>query len=161
MSELMQVGILLGYIFNHKSFEMNKGIFVEIIIYLFVFLFAYASISKLLDFQNFNIQLNKSPLVAPFSKLLVLGLPALEILISVILLYGRARLYGLYASFTLMVLFTAYIFTILHFSRTIPCSCGGILALMGWKTHFYFNVLFVLLASAAIFLYPKSAEQQR
>jgi len=139
---------------------MKKEIVVEIIIYLFVYLFGYASVIKLLDFQNFNIQLEKSPLVAPFSGLLLFGLPVLEILVSVILLYKKVRLFGLYASFTLMVLFTAYIFAILHFSKTIPCSCGGILALMGWKTHLYFNITFVLLASTAILWYPKSAEQR-
>lgn len=134
---------------------MRKGTGTEIIIYLFVFLFAYAALSKLLDFQNFKVQLEKSPLLTSFSALLVVTIPLLEILISVILLINRTRLIGLYASFTLMVLFTGYIFAILHFSPSIPCSCGGILAKMGWNTHLYFNILFVGLALTAIFWYPK------
>ncbi len=115
--------------------------------------------SKLLDFQNFRVQLEKSPLLSGFSGMLVFVIPLVEILISVILLINRIRTIGLYASFTLMVLFTGYIFAILHFSPTIPCSCGGVLAHMGWNTHFYFNILFVLLAFTALRLLPKAGEQ--
>jgi hypothetical protein len=138
---------------------MKKEIVVDIISYLFIFLFVYASVSKLLDFQNFKVQLEKSPFLSGFSGLLVYIIPLLEILISVILLNNRIRTIGLYASFTLMVLFTGYIFAILHFSPTIPCSCGGVLAHMGWTTHFYFNILFVLLAFTAIRLLPKAEER--
>src|SRR3970040_1025074 len=51
-----------------------------------------------------------------------------------------------------MVMFTAYIFIILNYSPFVPCSCGGILEKMGWKEHFIFNFVFIILAAAGIMI---------
>jgi hypothetical protein len=60
-------------------------------------------------------------------------------------------------------MFTAYIITILNFSEYIPCSCGGILQNMTWKTHLVFNIGLVLLSIAGILIetYSKNAEEER
>jgi len=63
------------------------------------------------------------------------------------------RLTALYAAFSLMVMFTAYIAFILNFSDYIPCSCGGILEKMSWKEHLIFNSGFVIIALIGIALH--------
>lgn len=127
-------------------FQMKKNIISEIVSALFVILFIYASLGKLQDFEKFRVQLGKSPLITAYAGFIAWVIPTVEIVVAFLLILKRFQLIGLFASFTLMVLFTAYIFTILKFSEYIPCSCGGILQNMTWSYHLIFNLTFVALA---------------
>lgn len=42
-------------------------LFVQVVSYLYILLFVYASISKLLDFENFQVQLAQSPLLSAYA----------------------------------------------------------------------------------------------
>ncbi|WP_163409770.1 MauE/DoxX family redox-associated membrane protein [Flavobacterium ajazii] len=132
-----------------------KSIIIEIICYLYVLLFVYAAVSKLLDFENFQVQLGQSPLLNPFAGEISWSVPLFEILTAVLLMIPKYRKVGLMIAFALMVLFTAYIYFILNFSSFVPCSCGGILEKMGWKEHFIFNCLFIALAVTGLLLICK------
>src|SRR6266478_713273 len=112
-----------------------KTILIEIISGLFILLFVYAAASKLIDYQNFRIQLGQSPLLTAFAGWVSWVIPFLEIIISIMLAFPKSRLFGLYASFSLMVMFTAYIIAITKFSDYVPCSCGGVLQNMSWSQH--------------------------
>src|ERR1051326_8539250 len=89
---------------------------VEIISALLILLFVYAATSKLLDYQKFQVQLSQSPMLTAFSRWIALIIPAVEILIAAMLAIPRFRLIGLYASFSLLVMFTGYIIAITKFS---------------------------------------------
>jgi len=129
-----------------------KNIILNSICYLYVLLFVYAAVSKLLDFVNFRVQLGQSPLLSAFAGFVAWSVPVVELLIVIMLLFPRFRLTALFASFSLMVMFTAYIFIILNYSSFIPCSCGGILEKLGWKEHLVFNMLFIILAIVGILI---------
>ena len=135
--------------------------FLAFICLLFILLFVYAAVTKLLDFENFQVQLGQSPLLSAFAGWVSWGVPITEILIAIVLLFPRYRLVGLFAAFSLMVLFTTYIIIILNFSSFIPCSCGGILEKMSWTQHLVFNSLFVLLAAAGILLLAGGVSEER
>lgn len=139
--------------FNQIAPNMKKKeTFVEIITFLFILLFVYAAVSKLLDVEKFKVQVGQSPLLTNMAGFIVWFIPGIEILISLMLVFPRTRLIALYASFSLMVMFTAYIIAILNFSETIPCSCGGVLSSLGWKEHLIFNFGFVLLGLVGVVL---------
>lgn len=133
-----------------------KSILLNSICLLYILLFVYAAVSKLLDFENFQVQLGQSPLLSAFAKYVALAVPIIELIIAILLIFPKYRLVGLFASFSLMILFTAYIYIILNYSSFVPCSCGGILEKFGWMEHLIFNILFVLLALIGILLlvYP-------
>ena len=133
---------------KHKT----KSIILEIICFLFILLFVYAAMSKLLVFDEFKIQIGQSPMLTPFVSIVAWTIPCLEIVIALMLILPRFRLLGLYAAFNLMVLFTVYIFIILNFSNDIPCSCGGVLEKLGWTEHLIFNIVFVILAVIGILI---------
>lgn len=135
-----------------KLAAKTQSLIVEIIALLYVLLFVYAAVSKLLDFDTFQVQLGQSPLLSAFARWVAFGVPFLEFFIVLLLLFPKWRLIGLYAAFSLMVLFCAYIVVILNFSSFVPCSCGGILENMSWKQHLVFNVLFVILALIGIYI---------
>lgn len=125
---------------------------VLVISYLLILLFLYAAANKLMDYQKFQVQLGQSPILTGFAPFVAWFIPAIEVIISVLLIFQGTRLIGLYASFSLMVMFSAYIFIVLKFAVRVPCSCGGILDKMGWTEHLIFNLVFVLLAAVGIIL---------
>lgn len=137
-----------------NTFHKYRGVIVEIISALFVLLFVYAALSKVQDFQKFRIELGKSPILNVFSDYAAIAVPTIEIVISLLLVTKRFQYAALYASFSLMVIFSLYILVILNLSSYIPCSCGGILENMSWKQHLIFNIAFVVLAIIAILLHP-------
>jgi uncharacterized membrane protein YphA (DoxX/SURF4 family) len=132
--------------------EKIKTVLKVTITYLFAFLFTYAAVSKILDYHDFSIKLGQSPLFSAFAGWVAIGVPVVELLIVVMLCFPRWRFMGLFASFCLMVTFTAYIVIILNFSSYVPCSCGGILQDMGWTEHLIFNIAFVILALIGLLL---------
>ena len=128
--------------------------FISTVSLLFILLFVYAGASKLIDYENFRVQLGQSPILSYYADWIAWAVPAFEIVIALMLSFPRTKLPALFASYILMLLFTAYIFIILNFSESIPCSCGGILEKMGWDEHLIFNIGFVIMAFAAIVCYP-------
>ncbi|QQX76467.1 MULTISPECIES: MauE/DoxX family redox-associated membrane protein [Aequorivita] len=135
-------------IFNKKHWELT----INVISLLFIVLFVYAAISKLLDFETFTVQLAQSPVLSAYAGIIAWMVPSMEICISVLLISERTRTLALYAAFFLMIMFTAYIFIILNYSDFIPCSCGGVLENLSWTQHLIFNVVFIAMAAVAIFL---------
>jgi len=131
---------------------MKKTVIIDIICFLFIVLFVYAAVFKLIDVQKFRVQIGQSPFLTNIAPFVAWFIPITEILVALLLAIPRFRLTGLYASFSLMVMFTAYIIVILNFSKHIPCSCGGVLETLGWTEHLIFNVGFILLAVVGVFL---------
>ncbi len=129
-----------------------KTIALETISFLFIILFAYAAVTKLLDYQKFAVQIGQSPLLNDFAGWIAWVIPTIEIVIAAMLATPRLRLIAMHAAFSLMVMFTTYIIVILNFSSNIPCSCGGVLEKLGWTEHLIFNVAFILLGLAGIIL---------
>lgn len=119
--------------------------------YFFMLLFFYAAVSKLMDFERFQVQLAQSPMFGNYSNGGVYLTIASELTVVFMLLLKRYRLTGLYAALGLMTAFTVYIYAILNYSDSIPCSCGGILENMDWNTHLLFNLLCVALAIVGVY----------
>lgn len=130
-----------------------KKYVVEVICYLYILLFVYAAVSKLLDFENFKAQIGQSPLLSPFADFISVSVIVVEIIIAIMLSIPKVKYTALLLVAALMSMFTAYIVIILNYSSFIPCSCGGILEKLGWGEHLVFNSVFLLLALAAIRLH--------
>lgn len=130
-----------------------RTILLELICLLYILLFVYAAVSKLLDFENFQVQLGQSPMLREFVLYLSYGIPAVELILALLLLLHKTKIIGLYCAFGLMISFSIYLFILIKYSAYIPCSCGGILEKMDWEAHLFFNVFFVIMAVIAIRLY--------
>jgi len=132
---------------------MIRKITIETITIIFIVLWVYAALSKLLDYNTFLFQLGQSPYTSDFSKPISIMLPVTELILACLLLDKRTKMLALYASFFLMVFFTGYIYSLLHYSYYVPCSCGGILGKLSWGSHLLFNFGFMLIALVAIVIY--------
>ena len=136
---------------------MIRKYFILSTVLLLIFLFIYASVTKLFDFYTFSFQLGKSPLIPQnLTWLTALAIPLGELIIVLLLIFDKHRLLGLYLSFLLMTLFTVYLFYILKYSYYIPCSCGGILGKLDWESHIYFNIFFIGISGISVLLYNKN-----
>lgn len=133
---------------------LRKGV-LETISILFILLFVYTAISKLLDYEDFRVVIGQSPLLTRFAPVLAIVVPLAEIVIALLLAIPRYRRTGLFASFAMMVLFTTYIIVLVTLAERIPCSCGGVISRMTWEQHLYFNIFFVLLALLGMWLHTR------
>jgi uncharacterized membrane protein YphA (DoxX/SURF4 family) len=134
---------------------MLKRTIPSVVALLLVVLFLYTGISKLMDYTVFKEQIAESPILAPIAPLIAWALPLVEFAVAVALFIPAWRLWGLYASSVLMLLFTGYIAALLSFSEELPCSCGGILQEMSWQQHLVFNITFTVLAIVSAILERK------
>ncbi|PKO99285.1 MAG: hypothetical protein CVU03_02440 [Bacteroidetes bacterium HGW-Bacteroidetes-2] len=134
------------------KFASIKKFLLDVLVFLFILLFVYASVSKLVDYETFENQLGQSPLLSAFAGWVAPGLIIIELLIALFLIFERTRLIALFGFYSMMVLFTTYIIIILNFTDFIPCSCGGVLEQLGWTEHLIFNVGFMGLGVVGIFI---------
>src|SRR5690606_9178277 len=131
----------------------HNGITVEIISILYVVVFAFTGLTKLMEGDRFFNNLNNSPILPDviwLSYIISWVIPTLEIAIALLIAIPKTRLKGFYGALGLMVTFTIYVTGIVFFSPYTPCSCGGILTLLTWPQHLIFNVGLIILALVAI-----------
>jgi len=144
-----------------NDFRINNPIFIaDIISGILLLLFLYTYLSKLADFETFKNVLSASPLLKPVAGVVAWLLPVTELVIVVFLFIPALRLKGLYASFILISMFTLYLIYMITFTPDLPCQCGGVLKLLTWPQHIFFNLFFILLSLSGIILYQRSKNKK-
>ncbi|WP_316834427.1 MauE/DoxX family redox-associated membrane protein [Pedobacter nutrimenti] len=130
---------------------------VEVLACLLVFLWVYTAVSKLASAEEFRAQLANQVFKKGFTEVLFFLLPTVELMAAVLLCWRSFRLLGFGLSLLLMLAFTGYVGLILiGFFPRVPCSCGGVLKVLGWKSHFVFNLFFTAVAAIGyIFTYKE------
>lgn len=125
---------------------------------ILIVLFGYTAISKILAYDKFVFQLRlvQMPIVALLAPLSGVLVPAVEMIIVWMLCKDNLRIKGLYASFLLLLIFEIYITIMLLSGEKLPCTCGGIISQMGWKTHLIFNAIFMIISILPTIYKPKS-----
>jgi len=134
---------------------MKKSILPDIICYFFILLFVYTGAAKLAEIQTFKQELTSSPLLGSLSGVITWALPIGELLLAIALFIPALRLKALYATLTLMSLFTIYVIVILFMDNQISCSCGGIIEELSPKQHIVFNSACMVLSAVAIVIQRK------
>ena len=129
---------------------VKKTIVPDIISALFILLFVYTSITKLIEHESFRAVLSQSPLIGINATILSWVLPILELFTATLLFIPSLRKWGFISSLILMLLFTGYITYMILFARDLPCSCGGIISRMTWRQHLIFNIFFTAIAAIAL-----------
>ena len=130
--------------------EQKKGLIIQLICGLLIFLFFYTATSKLMNYHIFQITLGGSPLVGAHAGLLSILIPVIEYGISILLLMPRTQKMGLYSALILLLIFTGYIGLMMVWAPSLPCSCGGFIDWLGWKQHLLLNLLLAGLAATAL-----------
>lgn len=139
------------------QFGTIKTNIIQLSRYAYIFLWLYTAIYKLMDFGAYKWALFNQPLPHFVVVGLLFLLPISEIIGAILLYFHKSMIYGLILSSILMGAFTIYIANILLGSfKRIPCACAGIFEHVGWATHLYFNIVFLLLGIISlIFTYQE------
>lgn len=138
---------------------MKKKISLEICCFLFVLLFLYTALSKLMTFSFYLADLKESPILGNYSTFIAYTVPVWEIIVATGLLIGITRRVSLYLFLYTMVAFTLYISYMLLFSDHRPCTCGGVVRELSWPQHLVFNIAFIIMAIGAI-IWDKQLNKQ-
>lgn len=123
---------------------LNSSQIFNCILFLLVLLWVYTASSKLVHFDTFKRELSMQHLPGTFLKILSYTLPLSELFVAILLIIPKTKRIGHIFSIILLGIFTIYILLILlgYFKNT-PCSCGGVLKILDWKTHLLFNLFFI------------------
>lgn len=114
---------------------------VEAFAWILAFVFAYTAIAKVYDWQGTQLAMYNQVLPDWSKDLLLYGIPVVEILVALFLLFPRMRWIGFVSSLLLMLIFTGYVAWIwFGFAEKVPCSCGGILSSLTWGEHLVLNL---------------------
>lgn len=126
----------------------------DIICGLLIFLFVYAAVSKLSNYDQFKGQIEAGPLKR-FSSFIKWFIPIVELLISLMLTVASTKKVGLYGALALLLIFTGYITVIVLSGKNLPCSCGGVIQSLSWQQHLVFNLFFIGLAFTGLLMEKK------
>lgn len=134
-----------------------KYLITEISTYLLALLFVITAASKFADLHKFAKQINNQPFDNSFSPALTYGVPTLELVLAVGLLWPSTRLIALYGTAALLTIFTVYIALVtFNFYNRIPCGCAFAFEKLSWPQHLIMNCIFCFLAYLSIY-YIKTA----
>ncbi|MFT3824407.1 MAG: MauE/DoxX family redox-associated membrane protein [Chitinophagaceae bacterium] len=136
---------------------MKKSMVVpEIVAGLYIILFLYTGIDKLLNVFTLEHQLLNYPLLSKLGGVVAWVLPFIELGIAALLFFPRTKLIGFYCAAALMSVFTLYLAYMQLFDDRRPCTCGGFLKELSWPQHTVFNLVFIILSIIAIRLTQNS-----
>ena len=123
---------------------MKRELMQQVLAALLIFLFVYASVSKLSDVDLLQEQLSMYPYIKGSAGILAFLIPFTELAISALLLFPATRYAAFHASLALLILFTVYLVIMLATQTNLPCSCGGVIEKLSWQGHILFNLFFMI-----------------
>ena len=126
---------------------------------LFILLFTYTAVNKLLRFDGFAFSIRRIPGIPLPARTVAALVIAAELVAVLLLLINRLRKWGLLICAALMFIFSAYIIYMLVVDKNLTCSCGGVLRELSWRQHLVLNIV---LGCAALwaFLYQRRPRSQ-
>lgn len=140
---------------------MKRETFITVVAYVFILLFLYTAISKLLAFSVTVFDMEGNPILKDAPLFWAIAVPASEIIVSVLLFVPKWRRIGLWGSLILMIGFTGYVGVLLVSDFKLPCTCGGIFRELSWTQHLWVNIVFTLLAMVSLLLNGRGRNGKR
>jgi len=134
--------------------EKARSLLSDFIAYYVACVFLYTGVRQMInyaDLQNFIAGIEFLPSVF---KYLTWVLPVAEIILSVMLVYGKTRKIALYGSGLLLLFISAFLIWMkVYFSPDVlPCFCEGVLRKVTWNGQLWFNVILLVGLVAAMYL---------
>jgi len=119
---------------------------------IYVFLFAYTGISKLINSDSFIGEIRKIPFFGSYAWIIGWGIPVLELIMAlgIFLPVKKIQRFSMKPSVLLMGIFTLYLLLMITLVKEKMCHCGGVIGSMGWTQHLAFNFIILLLGLFSI-----------
>jgi len=105
------------------------------------------------DFEFFRTAMLRQHFPLWFRHFLIGFIPLAEATAIILLVNSKTNLFGMWASFILMLAFTGYVgLGIASDWVKIPCGCMKIISEFSWRQHFGFNLFFLALSGWGLIL---------
>jgi putative oxidoreductase len=131
----------------------SKYWIIEICVHLLAVLLIVTAGSKIADLDKFAGQISNQPFDNRFTDILTYGVPTLEVMLVIGLLWPAKRLVALYGTAVLLTIFTIYIALVtFNFYDRVPCGCAFAFERLSWPQHLMMNLFFTLLSYFAIIM---------
>lgn len=138
---------------NRKTFAMQSKrhttasqTLTSLLAALFIFLFTYTGLTKLLHEEQFNSVLLSSPFLSPYAVVIRWAVPLCELAVVGLFSVPHLRSWGFLGAAALLAVFSLYIGALLVTRQHLPCSCGALLSSLSWPQHLALNGLLTVLA---------------
>jgi hypothetical protein len=136
--------------------SVTKEDIVFIICLICLALFAISAYAKIGDHERFAKGLLKVKYIGEYAVFISWSVPITEIIVCVFLIIPPTHRIGLWGFTGLMTVFTLYIASMLLRAEKLPCYCNLIIEKLSWSQHLCFNITFIALAAAALWLGTKT-----
>lgn len=126
-------------------------LFAFIVTLVYIALFTYTGLDKLLGIQEFRKAIDAQVFPASWTGPITWGIPILELVITGLLIVPRTNALGRFAGTALMLAFTIY--TGIGANGLFPdnpCGCAGLFRSLSWWEHFAINMGILLLGVLAV-----------
>ena len=128
---------------------------ITIVAFGYLYLFAYTAHAKLVDHESFAATLGKSPLIGPdYAEFLAWAIPITEAMLALLLAIPPMMKKALWASMSLMVVFTSYLIMMVASGLPRTCNCGGVIESLTWPQHILFNLTVIALVPVTLYWEP-------
>ena len=145
---------MLKFINLRKKENLDISYIIELV---FIGLYTYTALEKLLDFDIWIIKLFKTGFFSlSFSYFLGVGVPIAEFVIVFCLIFQLKFCYQI--NFFFILVLTLYLIFHHYFSLSENCSCGGLLERLDFVSHLLFNIGLLFLSS--VLLYYKKRQKR-
>ncbi|HAF32583.1 MULTISPECIES: MauE/DoxX family redox-associated membrane protein [Sphingobacterium] len=124
-----------------------KKIIYQIILITLMALWIPISLDKFINYDLFKSAMIQQPFSDQLGKYLAYILPALELAVGLLFILPKMRLLAFSLSSLLMAAFVAYVsLAVLKVWGKIPCGCGLVFHQLGWVSHLWLNIGFLLIS---------------
>lgn len=136
-----------------KKYEVRNLIY-EFGIFYFIWLFALAGLTKILDQSFIAIWLNEPFFFAPeIGKILIWIIPGIELILALSFAINRFNLKALYGGTAVFCIYLFYVSWNLATGFEMPCSCTGFIAEFSWNQYLFFNIFNLILSIYLVYIY--------
>lgn len=109
--------------------------------------FGYTGVYKLIYFKEWIEKTQVIDFVRNYNlNSLTMTLPFLELLLSILLCFGRLKLIATYGMIMLLTIFTIYLYDSVYIGNGNLCPCGGIFSFLTLDWHILVNLLLIAVA---------------
>jgi len=130
---------------------MKSKIFT-VLTYFFIFLYIYSLGLKILNFEQFKINLVTSPIIPNnFIIPLIYLIPALEAITLFFLIFYNRIIITHYLNIFTLNIFSSYLILYYFFSNS-DCGCSKLFPFLSYNVHIIVNIIFIGLSIFLLFL---------
>jgi hypothetical protein len=134
----------------------------DLFILLIVIIYTYSFMEKVLDHDQFTMNLLSSPLISDkYVGLLRYAVPAAELMVLIGVFFFTKRTITYHYTFFLSAVFTAYYVFFFLLTRNSKCGCGKLIESLGFLPHLLLINLPLVLCSLFLIFYSDRLRQQQ